>query len=115
MGSLNQVVLFGHLGADPKLVQTKQGTSVVNLRVATNATWKNKDGEKEERTDWHQVVVWGAQAERCAEHLRKGRAVLVTGRIQSRQWVDEEGEERYATEIIAARVEFVARPTEEAA
>src|SRR5688572_30690483 len=114
MGSLNQVVIFGNVGADPKLIQTQQGTSVVNLRVATNATWTNKDGEKEERTDWHQIVVWGAQAERCAEHLRKGRAVLVTGRIQSRKWTDNEGEERYATEIIATRVEFVPHKEEAA-
>ena len=115
MATLNHVVILGHLGADPELRRTENGTAVANLRVATNMVWKNKDGEKEQRTDWHQVVVWGLQGERCGELLKKGALVLVTGRIQSREWTDEEGKRRWSTEIIAGSVEFVGRPWEDAA
>lgn len=115
MASLNQVVILGHLGADLQLAYTQGGTAVANLRVATHGTWKNREGEKEARTDWHQVVVWGQQAERCAEFLEKGRLVLVTGRLQTRQWTEDAGGTRSRTEIVAKSVEFVGRPKEEAA
>ena len=115
MASLNHVVILGHLGADPELRKTDGGTPVTNLRVATNATWRNGDGEKEQRTDWHQIVVWGRQAEQCGQLLRKGALVLVSGRIQSREWTDDEGNRRWATEIVAGSVEFVGRPWEDAA
>ena len=115
MASLNHVVILGHLGADPELRKTEAGTPVANFRVATNMVWKNKDGEREQRTDWHQVVVWGPQGERCGEMLKKGALVLVSGRIQSREWTDDEGNKRWSTEIVASHVEFVSRPKEEAA
>ena len=115
MVTLNHVVIMGHLGADPELRRTQAGTAVANLRVATNMIWKNKDGEKEQRTDWHHVVVWGTQGERCAEYLKKGALVLVSGRIQSREWADEEWNQRWATEIVAGTVEFLSRPSEDAA
>jgi single-strand DNA-binding protein len=115
MATFNHVVILGHLGADPELRQTQNGTAVANLRVATNMVSKNGDGAKEQRTDWHQVVVWGPQGERCGEFLKKGALVLVTGRIQSREWTDAEGNRRWATEIVAGNVEFVGRPAEETA
>src|SRR5687768_10135607 len=115
MPTLNQVVILGNLGADPEVRRTESGTVVANLRVATNMVWKNTDGEKEQRTDWHQVVVWGPQGERCGEFLKKGSLVLVTGRIQSREWTDADGNRRWATEIVAGNVEFVGRPSEDAA
>lgn len=112
MVSMNHVVLLGHLGADPKLSKTQAKKAVANLSIATNTGWKDQEGEKRERTDWHSVVVWGAQAERCAQHLEKGRLVLVTGRLQSRTWEDDEGNRRYSTEVVASRVEFLDRPKE---
>jgi single-strand DNA-binding protein len=115
MPNLNHVVIMGHLGADPEVRRTESGTAVANLRIATNMVWKNKDGEKEQRTDWHQVVVWGLQGERCGEFLKKGALVLVTGRIQTREWTDAEGNRRWSTEIVAGNVEFIGRPWEDAA
>lgn len=105
---LNKVQLIGNLGADPELRSTASGQSVATLRVATTARWKDKDGAKQEATEWHRVVVWGRTAEVVGQYAAKGRQVYVEGRIQTRPWQDQKtGEKRYATEIIAHNVQLL--------
>ena len=107
MASINKVFLIGNLGADPEVRYTASGSAVANFRIATSENWTDKNGERQERTEWHRVVVWGRQAEHCGEYLRKGRSVHVEGRIQSREWEDREGQRRFITEIIAQSVTFL--------
>src|SRR5512140_3239028 len=107
MGSVNKVILVGNLGADPELKYTPSNRPVCNLSVATNEVWKDKNGAKQERTEWHRVNVWGEQAENCQKYLAKGRMVYVEGRLQTRKWQDKEGKDRYSTEIVADRVTFL--------
>ena len=107
MASLNRVTLIGNLGADPELKSTQSGRSVCNLNVAVNEVWKDKQGQKQERTDWFRVTVWGDQADNCAKYLKKGRSVCVEGRLQNRTWEDKDGQKRYATDIVADRVLFL--------
>jgi single-strand DNA-binding protein len=102
------VIVLGNLGRDPELRHTPGGRAVCTLRVATNETWTDQQsGERQERTEWHQIVVWGRQAENCSQYLRKGRQVFVEGRLQTRKWQDKEGQDRWTTEIVADRVQFV--------
>lgn len=109
MGSVNKVILIGNLGADPELKYTPTGNRpVCNLSVATNEVFKDKGGQRQERTEWHRVTVWGEQAENCNKYLRKGRSVYIEGRLQTRSWDDKEGKKRYSTEIVADRVVFLA-------
>jgi single-strand DNA-binding protein len=117
MASVNKVILIGNLGADPELRYTNTGSAVANLRIATNEQWTDKNGERQERTEWHQIVVWGKQAENCGKYLRKGRAIYVEGRLQTRQWEDQSGNKRYTTEVVAQTVQFLGggRPGEAAA
>lgn len=110
MGSYNHVTVVGNLGQDPELRYTEGGNPVCNLSVATNEAWTDKAGEKQERTEWHRVVVWGEQAKACGEYLQKGRAVCVDGRLQTRKWQDKDGADRYSTEIVANRVVFLGGP-----
>lgn len=106
--SLNKVMIIGNLGADPELRYTSNNQPVTTLSVATNEVWGGKDGgEKQERTEWHKVVVFGRTAENCANFLKKGRSVYVEGRIQTRDWEDKEGQKRYTTEIVANTVQFL--------
>jgi single-strand DNA-binding protein len=107
MGSVNKVILVGNLGADPELKYTPSNRPVCNLSVATNEVWKDKSGQKQERTEWHRVNVWGDQAENCSKFLAKGRMVYVEGRLQTRSWDDKEGKKRYSTEVVADRVVFL--------
>jgi single-strand DNA-binding protein len=107
MGSLNKAQLIGHLGQDPELKYTANNVPTCNLSVATNETWKDKNGQKQERVEWHRVVVWKEQAEHCAKYLTKGRMVYVEGRIQTRKWQDKTGQDRYTTEIVADKVTFL--------
>lgn len=107
MGSVNKAIVVGNLGIDPQLKKTASGNSVCNFSLATNEAWTGKDGTKNERTEWHRIVVWGPQADACAKYLAKGRQVYVEGRIQTRQWTDKEGNERYTTEIVANQVTFL--------
>jgi single-strand DNA-binding protein len=86
---------------------TPEGTAVANLAVATNQTWKNKDGEKQERTEWHRVVLFGKVAEIAAEYLKKGSLVYLQGRLQTRKWQAEDGQDRYTTEIVAERMKML--------
>lgn len=107
MASLNKVMLIGNLGADPEVRYTASGSSVANFRIATTEVWNNRDGERQERTEWHRIVVWGKTAEHCGEYLSKGRSVYVEGKIQTREWEDKEGQRRWTTEINADRVTFL--------
>ena len=107
MASLNKVMIIGNLGADPEIRYTQGGNAVCNFRCATTEVWKDKDGQRQEKTEWHRIVVWGRQAETCGEYLKKGRSVYLEGRIQTREWEDKEGNKRWTTEINADRVLFL--------
>lgn len=107
MSSLNRAMLIGNLGADPELKYTQAGKAVCDLRVATTDRWNDKNGQKQERTEWHRIVVWDKLAENCSKFLTKGRQVFVEGRIQTRKWQDKEGKDRYTTEIQAQTVTFL--------
>jgi len=106
-GSYNKVILIGRLGRDPELRYTPSGTPVVNFPLATSETYTDKDGNRQEKTEWHRIVVWAKQAESVANYLSKGRLVLVEGSLQTRKWTDNQGQDRYTTEIKAQRVVFL--------
>ncbi len=95
------------MGADPELKYTPSNRPVCNLSVATNESFKDKSGQRQERTEWHRVTVWGEQAETCSKYLSKGRTVYVEGRLQTRSYDDKEGKKRYSTDIVADRVQFL--------
>ncbi len=107
MGSVNKAIIVGNLGRDPELRYTPSGQAVANFTVATNEQWTDKSGQKQERTEWHRIVVWGKQAENCGEYLSKGRQVFIEGRLQTREWNDKEGKRNFTTEIVADRVVFL--------
>ena len=106
-GSVNKVILVGNLGADPELRYTSGGQPVCELRIATNESWNDKQGQRQERTEWHKIVVWGKTGENCSKYLSKGRQVYLEGRLQTRSWDDKDGNKRYTTEIIANDVQFL--------
>jgi single-strand DNA-binding protein len=110
MASLNKVFVMGNLGSDPEVKMTPSGQAVANFNVATNENWTDKSGNRQERTEWHRIVVWGRQAEQCGQYLRKGRTAFIEGRLQTRQWEDQSGQKRYTTEIVATHVQFVGGP-----
>src|SRR3954447_12788773 len=106
--SVNKVILIGNLGAKPELKYLPSGQAVCELRVATNESFTDKNQQKQERTEWHRIVVWGKTGENCAQYLDKGRSVYVEGRLQTRSWDDKTtGEKKYATEIVAQTVQFL--------
>ena len=105
--SVNKVILVMNLGADPELKYLDSGTAVGELRGATNRKYKTKDGEWKEETEWHSVVTWAKTAENCKEYLRKGSAVYVEGRLQTRSWEDKDGKTCYKTEVVAEMVQFL--------
>ena len=106
--SVNKVILLGRLGQDPELKYTPSGAAVCNFSMATSESWTDKNsGQKQERTEWHRVVVWGKLAELCNQYLSKGRQAFVEGRLQTRSWEDKQGQKRYTTEINAATVQFI--------
>jgi len=104
--SVNRVILVGRLGADPEIRYTPGGQPVATLRLATNE-WSGTGETREERTEWHRVVVWGKLAERCGEYLKKGRQVYLEGRLRTRSWEDRDKNKRYTTEIVAGTVQFL--------
>jgi single-strand DNA-binding protein len=104
MRSLNKVLLIGNLGSDPEVRRTQSGQSVATFRLATNESWGDKSGERQERTEWHRVVAWGRLAEIVGEYMKKGRQVYVEGRVQTRQWQDQQGQTRYMTEVVAQSI-----------
>ncbi len=106
MGSVNKVILVARLGADPELRQVGQST-VCNLRVATSEQWTDRDGQRQERTEWHRVSIWGAQAEACGRYLHRGSQVYIEGSIETRKWQAQDGGDRYSTEVKARQVTFL--------
>ena len=107
MASVNKVILIGNLGRDPETRYTTGGDAVTNLRIATTETWKDKSGEKQEKTEWHTVVLFGRQAEIAGEYLKKGRPVYIEGRLQTRKYTDKEGVEKYSTEVVGDRMQLL--------
>ncbi|HCM40625.1 MAG: single-stranded DNA-binding protein [Bdellovibrionales bacterium GWC1_52_8] len=105
--SVNKVILVGRLGQNPEVRYTPSGAAVANFSVATNESWMDKSGQKQERTEWHRVVVWGKLADLCKQYLAKGRQVYVEGRLQTRQWQDKDNQTKYTTEIQAQTVQFL--------
>lgn len=103
---LNKALIYGNLTRDPEQRSLPSGVTVTSFSVATNRVWKDKNGAKQESTDYHNVVVFGRQAETAAQYLKKGSGVFVEGRIQTRSWDDKEGKKQYRTEIVADRVQF---------
>lgn len=107
MSGVNKVILVGRLGKDPEIRATPGGQSVCNFSIATSENWTDKQGQKQERTEWHRIVVWGKIAEVCGQHLSKGRQVYIEGRLQTRSWDDKTGQKRYTTEVVASTVQFL--------
>jgi single-strand DNA-binding protein len=107
MASVNKVILIGNLGADPEVRYTQGGQAVTELRMATSEQWTDKDGQRQERTEWHAVSVWGKTAELCGQYLAKGRKVYVEGRLESREYTDKEGIKRKVWEVRADKVTFL--------
>lgn len=107
MASVNKVILVGNLGADPESRYLPSGEAVVNLRLATTDTWKDKDGNKQEATEWHRVSFFGRQAEVCGQYLKKGSQIYVEGSIRTRKYTDKDGQEKYATEIRGDRMQML--------
>jgi single-strand DNA-binding protein len=107
--SLNKCMIIGNLGRDPEMRYTPSGQAVTQFTVATNRNYRDAQGEWQSETEWFRVVVWGQQAERTAERLRKGNKVYVEGRIQTRQWEDQTGNKRYTTELVANQVSSLER------
>jgi single-strand DNA-binding protein len=113
-GGVNKVILVGNLGADPEVRFTPSGQAVANFRIATSENWTDKAGQKQERTEWHRIVVWGKLGELCGEYLAKGRQCFVEGRLQTREWTDKENKKNYTTEVVASNVVFLGGPRGEA-
>lgn len=112
MNGLNKVMLIGNLGADPEVRFTGGGQAVANFRIATGESWTDKEGVKQDKTEWHRIVVWGKLGELCGEYLKKGKQAYIEGKLQTREWTDDEGKKHYATEIVAHVVQFLGGPGE---
>jgi single-strand DNA-binding protein len=104
---VNKVILIGNLGRDPEVRFTPNGRAMAKLAVATSERWTDQQGQRQERTEWHNVVVWGKQAETCGQYLAKGRQVFVEGSIRTRSYDDKDGNKRYVTEVVARDVRFL--------
>lgn len=105
MANVNKAILIGNLGKDPEVRYTQGGDAVANFSIATNEKWKDKSGQKQERTEWHNIVAWGKLAEFASEHLARGCAAYIEGSIQTRKWEDKDGKDRYTTEIKAYSIQ----------
>jgi single-strand DNA-binding protein len=111
MAGINKVILIGNLGRDPEIRYTAQGgTAVANFTLATSESFTTREGKREDRTEWHRIVVWGKTAELCTQYLAKGRQVYIEGRIQTREWEDKDGQKRRTTEVVAQTVQFLGGP-----
>ena len=104
---VNKVILIGNVGADPELRYTPSGTAVTNFNMATNESWTDNSGDRQERTEWHRIVVWGRLAEICNQYLRKGSKVYIEGRLQTRNWEGQDGQKRYTTEVVARDMQML--------
>ncbi len=107
MASVNKVILVGNLGADPEMRYTASGHAVANFRIATNERWTDKNGQPQEKAEWHNIVVWNKLAEISGKYLKKGRSVYVEGRLQTRTWEDQAGNKRYTTEVVAHAMQML--------
>jgi len=107
MASVNKAMLVGNLGRDPEVRYMPDGGAITNISVATTDSWKDKSGEKQERTEWHRIVFFGKLAEIAGEYLKKGSQVYVEGRLQTRKWQDKEGNDKYTTEIVASDMKML--------
>jgi single-strand DNA-binding protein len=107
MASLNKVMLIGNLGKDPEVRYTGSGTAVASFSLATSEKFKNKNGEWEERTEWHNITLWARLAEIAGEYLAKGKTVYIEGRLQTRKWQDRDGKDRYTTEIVGEKMQML--------
>jgi len=107
MSGVNKVIIVGRLGKDPEVRYTSNGQAVAQINLATSESWNDKNGQKQERTEWHRVSFFGRQAEVVGEYLKKGSQIYVEGRIQTRKWQDKEGQDRYTTEIVADRMQML--------
>jgi len=105
--SVNKVILIGNLGKDPEIRFTSDGQAVANFSIATTDSYKNKDGEKQQDTEWHRIVAWGRLAEICGEYLTKGKMVYIEGSIKTRSWEDKEGKTKWTTEIVARNMQML--------
>jgi single-strand DNA-binding protein len=113
--SVNKVILVGRLGRDPETRYTGGGQAVANFSVATDETYKDRNGERQKRTEWHKIVVWGKQAEIAQQYLKKGSLIFIEGRIQSREWQDKEGQKRTSFEIVASNFRMLGGRSDAAA
>ena len=111
--SVNKVILVGRLGKDPEVKYTQAGVPVTRFTLATDESWKDQSGEKQQRTEWHNIVAWRKLAEICGQYLNKGKLVYVEGRLQTRSWEDKEGNKRYTTEIQADNMVMLSARTDE--
>src|SRR2546426_7347992 len=107
MASVNKVILVGNLGRDPETRYTTSGEAVTNVSIATTDTWKDKNGEMQEKTEWHRIAFFGKLAEIAGEYLKKGSQVYVEGRLQTRKWQDKDGQDKYMTEIVANQMQML--------
>ncbi len=107
MASVNKAILVGNLGQDPEMRYTADGRAVAKFSIATSENWKDKNGERQEKTEWHRVVMFDKVAEIAGEYLKKGSQAYFEGRIQTRKWTDKEGQDRYTTEIVADRMQML--------
>jgi single-strand DNA-binding protein len=107
MASVNKVIVLGNLGKDPELRHLPNGDAVCNFSLATTESWKDKDGNKQDKTEWHNIVIFRKLAEIAGEYLKKGRPVYIEGRLQTRKWQDKEGKDRYTTEIVADQMQML--------
>jgi single-strand DNA-binding protein len=107
MASINKVMLIGNLGKDPEIRYMPSGDAIANLTLATTENWKDKAGEKQEKTEWHRVSMFGRLAEIAGEYLKKGSAVYIEGKLQTRKWQDKDGNDRYTTEIVANEMKML--------
>ena len=107
MANLNKVMLIGRLGQDPEIRYTQSGSAVANATIATNDYWTDKQGGKQERTEWHSLVLWGKLADLAQSYLKKGSQVYVEGRLQTRDWEDQQGQKHYKTEVVVTTMQFL--------
>ena len=105
--SVNKVILVGHLGQNPEVRYSPNGAAVCNVSIATNESWTDKNGQKQEKTEWHRLVIFGKLAELVGQYLTKGRQIYCEGKLQTRQWQDKEGQTRYTTEVVAQTIQFL--------
>ena len=106
-GTVNKVILVGRLGSDPELRYTPAGQAFANFNIATNEVWKDQEGNFQEKTDWHRIVLWRHLAERANEYLKKGHRVYIEGKLQTRTWDDQDGNKRYVTEVVGRDMQFL--------